>query len=76
MKPFINEDFAISEITEIELLGVKHIEKNDLKIRKDLVSGCIIYPFTSEIKNIAIELKQKIYFENSGCINCWHFNLF
>ena len=57
--PYKNELFAISVITEIELIGVKNISEEDLKIRNSLISQSIIYPFTGEIKKLAIELKQK-----------------
>ena len=58
LTPYLKETYAISEITEIELLGVKNISKGDLEIRTSLISNCIIYPLTSEIKNIAIRIKQ------------------
>ncbi len=58
MIPYLNETYAISEITEIELLGIKNISKSDLLIRSNLIADCIIYPLTSEIKNIAIRIKQ------------------
>ena len=56
--PFKDELFSISVISEIELLGFKNIPENDLKIRKKLIAQSIIYPFTGEIKKLAIEIKQ------------------
>ncbi len=59
MLPYKEELFSISVITEIELLGVKNIETEDLQIRKALIEQSITYPFTGEIKHLAIKLKQE-----------------
>lgn len=52
-------DFAISEITIIELLGVKGIDDFTLKKRKEFINSCSLFPFNSFIREMAIKLKQK-----------------
>ena len=49
----------ISVITEMELLGMYGISQSNLKIVKSVINDCIIVDFNNEIKQIAIELKQK-----------------
>ncbi len=49
----------ISVITEMELLGMYGINPANLKVVKNVISDCIIVDFNNEIKQIAIELKQK-----------------
>ena len=63
MRPYLNEQFAISEISEIELLGVKDIATGVLNARKTIIENCLLFPFTSEIKTLAIQLKQKTTFK-------------
>jgi hypothetical protein len=59
MAPYKKERFGLSEISEIELLGVKNISLRDKEARTTLVQQCILYPFMSEIKIRAIQLKQQ-----------------
>lgn len=59
IEPYLFYDFAVSEISIIELLGVKNIETFTLTSRQKIINGIITYPFNSEIREIAIELKQK-----------------
>jgi len=59
MEPYKEERFGLSEISEIELLGIKNIQKQDLERRTLLIENCILYPFVSEIKSLAIQLKQR-----------------
>lgn len=49
----------ISVITEIELLGMYGISPPDLKSVKNIINDCVIVDFNNEIKQMAIELKQK-----------------
>ncbi|MFA7446064.1 MAG: type II toxin-antitoxin system VapC family toxin [Flavobacteriaceae bacterium] len=51
--------FAVSVISEIELLGKKDITTQEVKIIKSLLSDCVSLPFTDQIKEKTIELKQK-----------------
>lgn len=58
--PFLNNSFFISEITEMEMLGVKGLTLETLKTRTSLIENCFIVNFNSDIKEIAIRLKQQI----------------
>lgn len=59
-EPYIKEyDFSISEITIIELLGVREIDDCTLQKRKKFISSCTIYPFNFIIRENVIPLKQK-----------------
>ena len=60
IEPYLSEyDFAVSEISIIELLGVKNIESFTLKKRKEFLSDCHIYNYNSYIRSLAIDIKQK-----------------
>lgn len=59
IKPFLDSNFFISEITEMEMLGVKDISSGVLKVRSELIQNCYLISFNSEIKEIAIGLKQR-----------------
>jgi predicted nucleic acid-binding protein len=60
VEPYLEEyDFSISEITIIELLGVKEIDDFTLSIRKRFVNSCSIFPFNSIIRENVIRLKQQ-----------------
>jgi hypothetical protein len=58
--PYLNNNFFISEVTEMEMLGVKSLPASALKTRKQLIENCFIVNFNSDIKEIAIRIKQKI----------------
>jgi predicted nucleic acid-binding protein len=58
VKSYINSDFYISEITEIELLGNKGVSKEDLNIRKEAIDGSAIVNISDQIKRVTIHLKQ------------------
>lgn len=55
---YINQEFYISEITEIELLGNKGITPLQLKYRTQIINNCTIVNLSENIKRIAINLKQ------------------
>ena len=57
--PYLNNNFFISEITEMEMLGVKDLTPSTLKVRTELIENCYIINFNSEIKEIAIRIKQR-----------------
>ena len=57
--PYLNNNFFVSEITEMEMLGVKNLNPTALTIRKQLLENCFIVNFNSDIKEIAIRIKQK-----------------
>lgn len=54
-----NRQLFISVITEIELLGMHGISATNLKSVKNVIADCVIIDFNNEIKEMAIELKQK-----------------
>jgi len=58
--PYLNNNYFISEITEMEMLGVKNISVHTLRIRKELIENCYIINFNTDIKETAISIKQKI----------------
>ena len=57
--PYLNNHFFVSEITEMEMLGVRNLSSTALSIRKRLIENCFIVNFNSDIKEIAIRIKQK-----------------
>lgn len=59
VEPFIDFNIAISYISEIELLGVFSISKNQLAISKSLMNSCLIFEMNPAIKAQTILLKQK-----------------
>src|SRR5258705_13092569 len=59
VKPYLNDSLFLSEITEMELLGVKDIPQLVLKTRTALIDNCFLVNFNSDIKEIAIHIKQK-----------------
>ena len=59
VKNFLEAEFALSEISEIELLGIKGIDKKDLQVRQNMINECFLVNMNDSIKQIAIQLKQK-----------------
>ena len=57
--PYLNNNFFISEITEMEMLGVKGLTSEIYKIRAALIENCYLVTFNSDIKEIAIRIKQQ-----------------
>jgi predicted nucleic acid-binding protein len=60
INPYLGNNYFISEITEMEMLGVKKISPATLKIRQALLDNCYLINFNSEIKKIAVGIKQKV----------------
>ena len=58
--PYLKNNYFISDITEMEMLGIKNISENVLEIRRALLSNCYLVHFNSEIKQITIRIKQRI----------------
>jgi len=59
IKEVFNESFNISVITEIEYLGWNKFSAEDIDTALNFISIAEILPLSSEIKNLAIKLKQK-----------------
>jgi len=57
--PFLNYNFGVSFISEIELLGHKNISKQDEKFLQKLLKDCFVFNFNEDIKLQTIKLKQK-----------------
>ena len=57
--PFINYNFGISFISEVELLGYKGITKFEETILKQLINDCFIIEWNTKIKEKTIELRKK-----------------
>ena len=58
LSSYIDYNFLISIITEVEFLGVKRIPGISLKKRESLANDTIVLQFDETIKNIAINIKQ------------------
>ena len=65
---YINEEFYISEITEIELLGNKGITDIQFKYRSKIIDNCTIVSLSEYIKRITIQLKQNYTLKISDAI--------
>lgn len=57
--PFLDYSYAISYVTEIELLGAFSISKINKKNAQNLIDNCFIIEMNPEIKKETILLKQK-----------------
>ncbi len=55
---FLEDEMYVSEITVIELLGLKGITPKQLKIRKALLENCTVIYLNDAIRNMAISMKQ------------------
>ncbi|MDR2144984.1 MAG: type II toxin-antitoxin system VapC family toxin [Tannerella sp.] len=50
---------AVSEISEIELLGKKNITRHEVEAILNLLNDCEVIDFSKSIKDITISIKQK-----------------
>lgn len=57
--PYTEKLLAVSFITEMELLGKPGITSAQIKACKALLNDTMLIPYSDEIKEIAIQLKQK-----------------
>ncbi len=60
VKPYFAAKPYISEVTEIEVLGVKDMNEKEISIRESAIEFCTIMPLTNKIKKLAISIKRKI----------------
>lgn len=58
-KPFLNYNFGISFISEVELLGFKGIKKTEEIKLKELISDTFTIDWNLKIKEQTIELRKK-----------------
>jgi hypothetical protein len=56
--PYIDYAWCCSVITEMELLGIPDLSANEKLKLKSLLNDCIIFPFSDDIKNITINIRQ------------------
>lgn len=56
---FLDYNFGISFITEVELLGFKGISKTDELKLKDIINDCYYLDWNTNIKETTIELRKK-----------------
>jgi predicted nucleic acid-binding protein len=57
--PFLNYNFGLSFISEIELLGFKGISKNEETKLKQLINDSFVIEWNSKIKEKTIDLRKK-----------------
>ena len=57
---FSEYSFAISSVTEIELLGKFSISEREKKVIRSLLNACMLFELNEKVKEKAIELKQKM----------------
>ena len=57
--PFLNYNFGVSFITEVELLGFKGITKIEEAKLKQLINDSFVIEWSSKIKEQTIELRKK-----------------
>ena len=60
VRPYFDSKPYISEITEIEILGVKDIDEKEMTIRETAIEFCTIMPLTNKIKLRTIAIRRKI----------------
>ncbi|WP_029288817.1 type II toxin-antitoxin system VapC family toxin [Pedobacter sp. R20-19] len=58
-EPFLDGTAIVSVISEIELLGWHLLKEEDKLSLKSLLEDCVIMELNSEIKNIAISIRQR-----------------
>ncbi len=59
IEPFLEYDFGVSFISEIELLGYKNLKKSDEVLLKMLLKDSFNINFNDEIKLQTIKLRQR-----------------
>lgn len=58
-EPFLDYNFGISFISEVELLGFKGISKSEETKLKQLINDCFNIEWNSKIKEQTIEIRKK-----------------
>ncbi len=59
IKPFLQFNFGVSFITEVELLGFKGITKSEEEKLKGLLNDCFLIEWNTKIKEQTIEFRKK-----------------
>jgi len=60
VRPYFELEPYISVITEIEILGVKDLAEEEIKVRETVIEYCSVLPLTNKIKQRVIAIKRKI----------------
>lgn len=63
-----NSTVYLSFITELELLGYSKITASELKKVKSFINDCIVVDINADIKNKAINIRQKNKIKLPDCI--------
>lgn len=67
-EPFLDGTAIVSVISEIELLGWHLLKEEDKSSLKSLLEDCVIIELNSEIKNIAISIRQRFKIKTPDAI--------
>jgi len=59
VEPFLDGTVVVSVISEIELLGWYKLTTEEKGALRQLLDDCIIFELTSEIRKLAIEIRQQ-----------------
>jgi predicted nucleic acid-binding protein len=59
VEPFLEYNFGVSFVTEIELLGAFSISKTKKAQLNDILKDCEIFEMNSEIKQMCIKIRQQ-----------------
>ena len=67
-EPFLDGTAIVSIISEIELLGWHRLKEEEKLKLEDLLADCVIIELTSEIKKIAIAIRQQFKIKTPDAI--------
>lgn len=76
ISPFLEYNIGVSFISEIELLGFKKLRNEEETALRKLLEDCFVFGWNRNFKETAIELRKKIFFENSRFNNYCYLNCF
>lgn len=68
VEPFLESTVIVSVISEIELLGWYKLNADEKEILRSLLDDCIVFELTSDIRKIAIEIRQQIKIKTPDAI--------
>jgi predicted nucleic acid-binding protein len=63
-----DKNLFLSFITQLELLGTRHINPNDISKIKQFVSECTVIDITPGIKELTISIRQNYNIKLPDCI--------
>ena len=68
VEPFLDGTVIISVISEVELLGWHAISASEKEELRALLDDCILFDFTTEVRKIAIGLRQHLKIKTPDAI--------